>query len=139
MNADEYQKEMQNGKDEAEYGKPDSTKQAPINAGNVLIVPNGISKAEELAKMFHEAYEELAPEHGYETRKESAKPWEEVPEQNKNLMIATVKRVFIRWANAEIKKLDKKMEKPIEDTLELSSKLGTRKMLVELTRELQER
>lgn len=43
---------------------------------------------EELARRFHSTYELLAPEFGYETRKESAKPWAEVPEQNKRLMIA---------------------------------------------------
>lgn len=43
---------------------------------------------EDLAKRFHESYERLAPSFGYSTRKESAKPWSEVPEQNRNLMIA---------------------------------------------------
>jgi hypothetical protein len=49
-----------------------------------------LTAAEEIAKEFHETYERLAPEHGYETREESAKPWEEVPEQNKGLMTAVV-------------------------------------------------
>jgi len=31
-------------------------------------------QASELAQAFHEAYERLAPEFGYETRKESAVP-----------------------------------------------------------------
>jgi hypothetical protein len=53
--------------------------------------------AEAFAKMFHEAYERLAPEFGYETRKESAKPWEEVPEQNRKLMIATCADVLQRF------------------------------------------
>jgi hypothetical protein len=44
--------------------------------------------AEELARAFHETYERLAPDFGYETRRESAVPWEQVPENNKNLMIA---------------------------------------------------
>lgn len=43
---------------------------------------------EQLAVRFHETYERLAPSHGYETRKESAKPWADVPENNKALMIA---------------------------------------------------
>lgn len=38
----------------------------------------------------HERYEALAPKHGYETRKESAVPWEDVPERNKSLMCATM-------------------------------------------------
>lgn len=42
----------------------------------------------DLARRFHTLYEALAPQFGYETRKESAKPWSQVPEQNKDLMIA---------------------------------------------------
>lgn len=36
-------------------------------------------KASELARLFHETYERLAPEFGYKTRKESAVPWKDVP------------------------------------------------------------
>lgn len=43
---------------------------------------------EDLARRFHEAYERLAPSFGYETREESAVPWDDVPEQNRALMIA---------------------------------------------------
>jgi hypothetical protein len=43
---------------------------------------------EQLAELFHETYERLAPSYGYRTRKESAKPWSEVPKENKTLMIA---------------------------------------------------
>jgi hypothetical protein len=50
--------------------------------------------AEEVARLFHEAYERLAPEHGYRTREASAKPWDEVPEGNRNLMIATAAEVL---------------------------------------------
>lgn len=58
---------------------------------------------EYVAKKFHEAYEELAPDHGYETRKDSAVAWEDVPDRNKSLMIATVKklmedRVILAWS-----------------------------------------
>jgi len=52
--------------------------------------------AEELARVFHEAYERLAPSFGYETRRESAVPWEEVPENNKQLMIAVCKELLDR-------------------------------------------
>lgn len=45
------------------------------------------------AKAFHEAYERLAPSFGYETRKESAVPWEQVPEQNRALMTAVCAEV----------------------------------------------
>lgn len=44
--------------------------------------------AEHVAKQFHESYERLAPSHDYRTRQASAKPWEQVPEPNKALMIA---------------------------------------------------
>lgn len=46
--------------------------------------------AEDVAQQFHEAYERLAPAHGYQTRDASAKPWSDVPEQNRGLMVATV-------------------------------------------------
>jgi hypothetical protein len=41
-----------------------------------------------LARRFHEVYEELAPTFGYETRRESAVAWEDVPQANRHLMIA---------------------------------------------------
>jgi hypothetical protein len=49
---------------------------------------------EELAQLFHETYEKLAPNYGYTTRRSSAVPWEEVPEPNKSLMIAVAKRIL---------------------------------------------
>lgn len=49
-----------------------------------------INPGESIARAFHEAYERLAPEHGYETREASAVPWEDVPEANKSLMVAVV-------------------------------------------------
>lgn len=50
--------------------------------------------AEGLARRFHEAYEALAPQFGYRTREASAVPWADVPQQNRNLMIATAARVL---------------------------------------------
>jgi hypothetical protein len=44
--------------------------------------------AEDLARLFHEAYERLAPSFGYETREASRTTWELVPDRNKRLMIA---------------------------------------------------
>jgi hypothetical protein len=44
--------------------------------------------AEYVAQCFHESYERLASKYGYETRKASAVPWDQVPEENKKLMIA---------------------------------------------------
>lgn len=43
---------------------------------------------EQLAQLFHETYERLAPDFGYKTREASAVPWSEVPPANKRLMIA---------------------------------------------------
>lgn len=53
-------------------------------------------RAEVVAKEFHESYEKLAPEHGYETREESAVVWENVPSKNKGLMIAVVQDLLDR-------------------------------------------
>lgn len=50
--------------------------------------------AEQIAQAFHEAYERLAPDFGYRTREASAKPWAEVPGQNKSLMIAVVRSLL---------------------------------------------
>lgn len=50
--------------------------------------------SEQLAEFFHTTYERLAPEFGYETREASAKPWSEVPTQNKALMIAVAGEVL---------------------------------------------
>lgn len=51
---------------------------------------------EGLARLFHETYERLAPEHGYETRRDSAVPWDDVPENNRRLMVATAFRVLLQ-------------------------------------------
>jgi len=53
--------------------------------------------SEKLAKLFHETYERLAPTFGYETRKDSAVPWADVPEMNKRLMIAVADHVEIGY------------------------------------------
>ena len=49
----------------------------------------------EIAQAFHEVYERAAEGFGYKTRDESAVPWADVPENNKALMIATVRGVLI--------------------------------------------
>jgi hypothetical protein len=53
-----------------------------------------VAAAERIAQAFHESYERLAPDHGYETREASAKPWSEVPEQNKGLMVAVIEELL---------------------------------------------
>lgn len=59
---------------------------------------NGVTRIEAwqdaIAARFHEAYERLAPEFGYDTRPESAGPWEDVPEPNRRLMRAVVADIF---------------------------------------------
>ena len=50
--------------------------------------------ANTLAEKFHTIYEELAPVFSYQTRKASAVPWEQVPENNKKLMIDVCERIL---------------------------------------------
>jgi len=61
---------------------------------NYVLQRQPAAHAAAVAQAFHESYERLAPEHGYETREASAKPWEDVPEQNRGLMIATVQALL---------------------------------------------
>lgn len=49
---------------------------------------------DDVARLFHETYERLAPDYGYETRRESAVPWKDVPAANRALMNAVVREVF---------------------------------------------
>ncbi len=51
---------------------------------------------EKLAQQFHETYERLAPNFGYKTREASAKPWSDVPDDNKGLMIAVCAEILAR-------------------------------------------
>jgi len=53
-----------------------------------------VTRAEKLARRFHETYERLAPSFSYQTREASAKPWEEVPENNRRLMIAVCAEIL---------------------------------------------
>lgn len=53
-----------------------------------------VTSAERVARLFHYHYERLAPDFGYRTREKSAKPWDEVPETNRRLMVATVAAVL---------------------------------------------
>lgn len=54
----------------------------------------GSTISEYLARLFHEYYEALAPDFGYETRKASAVPWPDVPEKNRRLMIAVCQKLL---------------------------------------------
>jgi hypothetical protein len=53
--------------------------------------------AEMLARRFHETYERVAPAFGYSTRPETAVPWEQVPEQNRRLMIAVCQQLISKF------------------------------------------
>lgn len=56
----------------------------------------GRGSAEYVARRFHEAYERLAPNFDYRTRQASAKPWEQVPDDNRRLMIAVAQELLAR-------------------------------------------
>jgi hypothetical protein len=52
-------------------------------------------QAEAIARSVHVLYEKYAPEFGWNTHRESRGSWEEVPPENKALMIAVVKKLMI--------------------------------------------
>ena len=54
----------------------------------------GLTTSERIARAFHEAYEQIAPELRYTTRRQSAKPWEQVPACNRELMMRTVDQLL---------------------------------------------
>ena len=49
---------------------------------------------EATTRLFHETYERLAPSFTYKTRRSTAVAWENVPESNRRLMLATVREVL---------------------------------------------
>jgi len=53
-----------------------------------------MDQAEELAKIFHDLYEKMAPTFDYQTQDASAVPWEDVPANNKQLMIAVCREIL---------------------------------------------
>jgi len=44
----------------------------------------------QIAKAFHERYEALAPSHGWDTQERSRVAWEDLPEENRGLMVSVV-------------------------------------------------
>jgi len=60
-------------------------KQSPPKQKRRMPMPD----AESVARLFHETYERLAPTFGYETREATRVSWDNMPERNKRLMIAT--------------------------------------------------
>jgi len=97
-------------------------------------------KAEELAETFHRVYEKLAPKFGYKTRKRTRKHWDDLPENNKELMIAVAQVVLNKyseipeitekdlqaWADeAECRVEDEKRWSPLLDVMkEMLEELG---------------
>ena len=74
---------------------PESTMTPPeLPPWRTVRRPGDKAGAERLAEMFHESYERLAPGFAYETRPASAKPWAEVPENNRRLMIAVCEELL---------------------------------------------
>lgn len=55
-----------------------------------------VDTAEEIARAFHEAYERLAPDCEYETRMESRVDWDDVPANNRRLMIKVAAELLER-------------------------------------------
>lgn len=70
----------------------------------LVFLKEHIMTPEQLAQEFHAIYESLAPEFGYQTRRESAKPWQEVPENNRRLMIAVCQEILRRHPLKEFDK-----------------------------------
>lgn len=56
--------------------------------------PTNLLDHERFARAFHETYERLAPSFSYQTREDSRKPWSDVPQNNKNLMVAVCAEVI---------------------------------------------
>ena len=50
--------------------------------------------AEGLAKIFHSTYERLAPQYGHTTNRATAVPWDQMPEKQKQLMLAVCTEVL---------------------------------------------
>lgn len=71
-----------------------NTRQNVFIAAVAEIYSEPATEEEQLAKLFHDTYERLAPSFGYETRKESAVPWEQVPENNRKLMITVAAKII---------------------------------------------
>lgn len=69
--------------------------------------------SEQLAREFHEVYERLAPAFGYKTREASAKPWVDVPQQNKELMIAVCAEIS-EWHIEPLRQRNQELVSDIE-------------------------
>ena len=72
--------------------------------------------SEELAKQFHYLYEKLAPEYNYKTRGGTAVKWEDMPENNKQLMIEVCGKLLAQYQKDRglLKEFMKDMDKAYE-------------------------
>ena len=89
----------------------------------------------ELAILFHETYEKLAPDFGYETRKETKKFKEDSP--NGRLMIA-VCEIVLKQLQQKIAELEKKREE-LAQTIkrQASDQIAKYKKIAELEKEIE--
>ena len=74
-------------------------------------------EAEGLARLFHETYERLAPTFGYETRKESAVAWEDVPGHNRGLMIAVAASILGNYIKPRAAEWDVERTRLVADAI----------------------
>ena len=80
--------EYRNTQLEEIFGKTDHLK-----ALDIILALEEELEPNALAKKFHEAYERLAPSFQYKTRKETAVSWDDLPINNKALMIAVCREI----------------------------------------------
>lgn len=102
---------------EAVHGAcPDETcRRAPDQeplAADIPFDPSTGWNPEAVARAFHETYERLAPEYGYTTRRASAVPWEQVPENNRALMVDVADEVLARLVHAAVMPSDRRRGAP---------------------------
>lgn len=55
-------------------------------------------KAEFVAELFHRAYTQLAPRYGWQPQEGTEGMWENLPQANRDLMVATVEHLMFEGA-----------------------------------------
>lgn len=73
-----------------------------------------------LVRAFHAAYEDLAPDWNYETKLETRVPFDELPDDNKGLMLAVGMRV---WHQEVAPRIRREVNKAIREVDELRADL----------------
>lgn len=76
-----------------------------------------LAVSERIAKRFHEVYEELAPTMGWETQERSRKEWDELPLENKWLMVKVVEQLLEEKVIYKGRGLNAKSEVPEAPTV----------------------